>query len=142
MWSCTLSHWLSRPSFVALLVWPHCVRLLHCKPSQKLDCKKKSVFWTFLSYQASSHYPEISRQGRSFRPSAASHGVEAVSLDRWLRGRKHHMEEMYYDTGPDWIFGGIESAVTPVSSEYRHPGTHFHSKYGHPAVKIGTPCKQ
>ena len=22
-----------------------------------------------------------------------------------------------------------------------HPGTHLHSKYGHPAVKIGTPCK-
>ena len=25
--------------------------------------------------------------------------------------------------------------------EFGHPGAHFHSKYGHPAVKIGTPCK-
>ena len=35
-------------SFLAL--WNLFVRLLHCKPSQKLDCKTKAVFWTFLSY--------------------------------------------------------------------------------------------
>ena len=56
-------------------------------------------FWCITSTHPASHYPEISRQGRGFRRSAPSPGGEAVSLDHWLRGRKYHTEEIYYDTG-------------------------------------------
>ena len=43
--------------------------------------------------------PELSPQGRSFRPSATIPGGEAISLDRWLRRRKYQGEGIYYDTG-------------------------------------------
>ena len=39
---------------------------------------------------------------------------EAVSLDRWLRGRKHHTEEIYYDTG-----------IFPVGVVLRNPAVEY-----------------
>ena len=54
-----------------------CVRLLHSSHHKSLAVGPKQYFgpfWRITSTHPASHYPEISRQGRGFRPSAASPG--------------------------------------------------------------------
>ena len=58
-----------------------------------VSARATGYLWIFNRWR---NRMELGQLSDSRRPGR---GGEAVCLDRWLRGRKYHTEEIYYDTG-------------------------------------------